>query len=67
VLDSTKILVATDVPAWSSGVRSGEAPTIQNLYLESLIKVLVCGLDYLIIRKNCEASVSKLTPVSASM
>ena len=32
--------------------------TTQNLYLESLIKLLVCRLDHLVIREDCEADAS---------
>ena len=59
VLHSTKILVVPDDVALPSDVRSGEASTTQNLYLESLIELLVCRLDHVIICENCEADASK--------
>ena len=59
VLDSTKILVVPDGVALPSDVRSGEASTTQNLYLESLIELLVCGLDHVIVREDGEADPSK--------
>ena len=59
VLDSTKILAASDDVALPSDVRSGEATTTQNLYLKSLIELLVCGLDHAVVRKNREACVRR--------
>ena len=57
VLDSTKILVAPNGVALPSDVRSGEAPMTQILYLKSLIELLVCRFDYIIICENCEAGI----------
>jgi hypothetical protein len=59
VLHSTKILVVPDDVALPSDVRSGEASTTQNLYLESLIELLVRRLDHIVVRENCEAYTSK--------
>lgn len=59
VLDSTKILAVPDGVALPSDVRSGEAPTTQKLYLKSLIELLVCGLDHVIVREDGEADPSK--------
>ena len=59
VLVSTKILVVTDCVAFPSDVRSGETSATGNLYLESLIEQLVCRLDRIVVRENCEADTSR--------
>jgi hypothetical protein len=65
VLDSTKILMVSDGAPLPSDVRSGGESTTQILYLKSLIKLLICGLDRLIVCENCEADASKSTHVLA--
>lgn len=55
VLESTKILVVPAGVALRSDVRSGGVSMRKNLYLKSLIELLVCRFDHLVVRKNCEA------------
>ena len=68
MLNSAKILTVSDGVALSSDeVRSGGAPTSQNLYLKCLIKLLVRRLDHIVVRENREAVTSKPMRSSASV
>lgn len=55
-------------PRWCClvNVRSGGTSTTQNLYLESLVELLICGLDHFVVRENCEADPGESTRVLVS-
>lgn len=59
MLDSTKIFAVPDGVALSSDVRSGRTSTTWNSYLKSLIELLVCSFDYVVVRENGEADIRK--------